>query len=168
MRGISGSKLINGKQIVTTEDRWFWSKTDYSWFNNPKNWVPVLEQVPDLILNFAHFGGYEQWGDYIKGKKDTWVSRILSLMQAYPGVYSDFSYTLFKRDLHKVLHDLIERNELVRNRVLYGSDYYMVTMEGHFREIKSQFDLNMGDDIINQIAFKNPRLFLFSELELNG
>jgi predicted TIM-barrel fold metal-dependent hydrolase len=165
IRNIKSTKLVNGKQVVVTESGWYWSRDDFSRFNDPKNWVPVLQQVPDLILNFAHFGGYEQWEDYVKGKSDTWTGRILSLMQAYPGVYTDFAYTWFQRALHKPLRELIESNELVRNRVLYGSDFYMVTMEGHFREIKTLFDLDMGDAILKQIAFKNPRQFLFPEWE---
>ena len=56
---------------------------------------------------------------------------------------------------------IIERNRFIAERTLYGSDYYMVVIGGHFRSIKMDFISSMGDEVMNRIASVNPRKFLF-------
>ena len=52
-------------------------------------------------------------------------------------------------------------NEFILNKTLYGSDYYMIVTKGHFRSIKTDFIMRMGDWIMRKIAYENPRRFLF-------
>jgi predicted TIM-barrel fold metal-dependent hydrolase len=163
IKNIKGWHYEPGKGFVDTEiNRTFRRKRDYAlFFNHPRNWRPVLERFPRLKLNLAHFGGDEEWLKFVKGEGDSWVSRIIDLMQRYPAVYSDFSYTLHNRNLSLHLKKLIEDNSLLASRVLYGSDYYMIVKEGHFRSMKVNFTTLMGDSIMQEIAVNNSRRFLF-------
>ncbi|MGC9344799.1 MAG: amidohydrolase family protein [Bacteroidales bacterium] len=163
IRNIKGWHYEPGKGFVDTPiDKRFRRKPEYAeFFNHPRNWMPVLEKFPNLKLNLAHFGGDDQWENFMKGAGDSWVSRIIDLMQRFPNVYSDFSCTLHDRSLSLQLKKLITDNALIASRVLYGSDYYMIVKEGHFRSLKINFTTLMGDDIMNMIAVENPKKFLF-------
>jgi len=134
-------------------------------FNHPRNWIPVLEKHPGLKLNLAHFGGDHQWKKFTEGSGDSWVARIIDIMQRYPNVYTDYSYTLYNRTYSSHLKKLIEDNTLIASRVLFGSDYYMIVREGHFRSMKVNFTSLMGDDIMRMIAVENPKKFLFEVQE---
>lgn len=150
---------IDGK-LQRIRRRWFWGK-DYDWFNDPKHWLPVFARYPKLTVCFAHFGGIDQWKRYMAGKDNTWVHRIVWLMGMYPNVYADFSYTLHNRKAVLALKELMDENSRVCERVLYGSDYYMLVREGHMRSIMVAFRTIMGDFNAKSVVFINPRRFLF-------
>jgi len=60
------------------------------YFNRPQNWEVVLKTFPDLRLNFAHFGGEDDWdGNEKTGRQ--WTYRIFDLMERYENVYADVS-----------------------------------------------------------------------------
>ena len=140
----------------------FRRRKDYAvYFNHPRNWIPVLEKYPKLKLNLAHFGGGEEWDKFISGKGDNWVARIIDLMNRYENLFSDFSYTLYDMKHCIKLKEIILSNKIIADRVLYGSDYYMIVKEGHFRAMKINFTSAMGDSIMNKIARINPLKFLF-------
>ncbi|MCB9012632.1 MAG: amidohydrolase family protein [Bacteroidales bacterium] len=146
---------------VTT--RSFKKKADYAqFFNRPENWIPVLERFPKLKLNLAHFGGVDEWKKLSRGNSDNWVNRIIDLMHRYEFLYSDFSYTFYSRRYSKILKKMLTENSLIGSRVLYGSDYYMVVTEGHFRALKTGFSSIMGDVLMKKIAKENPLAFLFA------
>lgn len=140
----------------------FRRKSDYSnFFNKPSNWLKVLEKFPGLKLNLAHFGGDAEWEKFSSGEPENWVNRIIDMMYRYNGLYADFSYTYYNRKYSKALKKLLTENELISSRVLYGSDFYMVVSEGHFRSLKMSFTNTMGDELMKKIAKDNPMRFLF-------
>ena len=151
----------NGEVMVKYDSERFCSGTSYAnYFNHPKNWELILETFPDLRLNFGHFGGEKQWEKLLKGKNNTWCSRIMDYITRFKNVYADISFTNAYPGLFDLLRSRIERSKVVRERTLYGLDYYMVVVRGHYRSLKADFDTAMGDEIINQIGIKNPRNFL--------
>jgi predicted TIM-barrel fold metal-dependent hydrolase len=140
----------------------FRKRSDYAdFFNQPTNWIKVLERFPQLKLNLAHFGGDTEWQKYISGETENWVNRIIDMMNRYNGLYADFSYTFYNRKYSKSLKKLLSENEQIASRVLYGSDFYMVVSEGHFRSLKTSFTTTMGDELMKKIARENPMRFLF-------
>lgn len=101
--------------------------------SHPKKWQKVLEKVPNLRINFAHFGGEEgvkamipfvdrpQEGPGVEGRPkqyrgipvlDGWTGRIVQLLRKYENTYADLSaFDFSDREavaaLHWVLyHDL--------------------------------------------------------------
>lgn len=121
-----------------------------------------MQKHPALKLNLGHFGGDIEWEKLAKGDNNTWASRIFDMMARYENLYADLSYSISQPELFDVVKRRIEDNALIAERTLYGSDYSMVVVEGHFRSIKTDFIIAMGDQIMNQIAGVNPRNFLFT------
>ncbi len=166
LKGLDGKSNIadgNGNYQNIPKDqqsRWFIAGDSYrQFFNNPYNWNPVLKEFPELRLNLGHFGGGEEWLLMMKGKNNSWVSRILALMDQYEYVYADLSYNIAmnkyvkNKSMFEFIKERFDNSRLLRERTLYGSDYYMVVANGHFRSIKM-------DDLIKQIAHINPKRFL--------
>jgi len=140
----------------------FRKRNQYSdFFNHPTNWNPVLDKHPGLKLNLAHFGGDEAWNKYSTGDRENWVTQIIRMMHQYENLFADFSYTLYNRSYAIALKDLLNENYVVADRVLYGSDYYMVVTEGHFNKLNNEFISLMGDPLMKKIAKDNPLRFLF-------
>ncbi|MEA3446756.1 MAG: amidohydrolase family protein [Bacteroidota bacterium] len=130
-------------------------------FNHPRNWEPVLEKYKKLNLCLAHFGGDDQWEKLVKGKTDNWVVRIIDLMYRYENVYADFAYTLYNHNYASRLKQMILDNQIIADRTLFGSDYFMVVTEGHFRNVLANFRTTMGDKIMHKIAKENAGRYLF-------
>jgi len=160
---IPGYHYSPGKGFLNKpESASFSRRKDYAeYFNHPRNWIPVLNNFPKLRLNLAHFGGDAEWDRFLKGKGDNWVSRIIDLMERYDHLYTDFSYTLYKRPFYNELKNLFLQNKLLADRVLYGSDYYMIVKEGFFRTLRVNFNIAMGDEIMAKMAGENAGRFLF-------
>ncbi len=86
---------------------------------NPDKWGPVLEAYPGLRVNFAHFGAF----------KYSWKNTIIKFMKKYKNVYSDVSSVLNFRFLwfnHFGLLKKLVSHPLIGERMLYGTDYYIV------------------------------------------
>jgi len=162
IRNIEGYKIgPDGQPTTKPESKTFLSGKSFArYFNHPKNWEPVLRDYPNLKINFGHFGGAEQWYRYLKGKNNTYPSRLIDYMYRYPNVYADISFTNVYPELYSLIRDKLERNDLIRSRALYGYDYYMVVVRGHYRSLKVDFETAMGSDIIKEISINNPRRFL--------
>lgn len=162
LTNIKGTRVRFHKPTEAPRKKWFFTKRQIAaFFNHPKNWAPVLKMFPGLKLNLAHFGGPEELIKWQEGQRSVWVGYVLNLMEKYAGVYTDLSFTLAENRIFDHLRKKMEDNRLLRERVLFGSDYYMVVTKGHFRMIYSDFATAMGDDLMQQITRINPRKFLF-------
>lgn len=164
IRNIKGQRMdANNQPEEICENKWFFTKNSYAnYFNHPKKWEPVLHEFPQLKLNLAHFGSDTEWENLANGDNNTWVSRIMDMMARYENLYADFSFNISKHEIYEIFRERIEDNILIAERALYGSDYYMVVTEGHFRSIKTDFITAMGDCVMQKIAFENPKRFLFA------
>lgn len=155
----------NGDEEIDKEfkARLFKKKKDYrDFYNRPHHWDPVLKQFPKLRLNIAHFGGDQAWDDYTKNQsgKERWVEKIIEQMEAYDHVYADFSYTLSYPAFANKLKQLITQNPIVADRILFGSDYYMLVIEDDYRNILSNFKQTMGKETMDKLSRTNNRTYL--------
>lgn len=114
--------------------------------NHPKWWAPVLQEFSDLKLNIAHFGSSKSWTrypnneEYKDGTEDkNRVVEILELMQKYPNVYSDFSYSFTDQDIYNDLKELINKFDFLKDRLLFGTDFWVVIPEGDLVEEQKMF-----------------------------
>ncbi len=128
-------------------------------FNKPQNWEPVLRLFPKLRINFAHFGGDDDWDNNPKTDKQ-WSLRIIDLMERYENVYADISYTFHIKQMPATLKNLLKSNSLVADRILYGSDFYMITAEGKYKDFRSRLFTELGSDFTKKITIQNPINFL--------
>lgn len=150
----------NGKLILKTDKKNFFFKKQFEkYFNAPKNWEPVLKTFPKLRLNLAHFGGDSEWDKKVRNDKE-WTFQTISLMERYENVFSDVSYIIHIPEMHKKFVELFKLNKFVAERTLFGTDFYMVVIEGQFKELRAEFIKNIGLDIMQKISVQNPLKFL--------
>ena len=76
-------------------------------FTTPSNWEKVLAEIPDLRINFAHFGGEDSVKRTVRWENDkddstnkfpfygingsTWTYTIIKLLKKYKNTYADIS-----------------------------------------------------------------------------
>ena len=142
---------------------WKRAKRDYgNFFNRPHNWIPVLKKHPTLKLNLAHFGGNEAWENYHNGKENNWVKTIVQMMHDYPNVYADFSFTMSYSKYSHGLKKLMAKDDVVRSRVLFGSDYSLVISQGDYAKKLEEFKKILGPELMHQMAVINTNKHLFN------
>ena len=132
---------------------------------SPALWRPILKQFPKLKICFGHFGGEENLvGPGVA--PGSWTETILALMEEFPGVYADISYhTDEMQGGEKEANYFANMKRLLKNnpskqRILYGSDYYLVRKrlreDNHWRYFQAKF----SSAEFRQIAEINPLAFL--------
>jgi predicted TIM-barrel fold metal-dependent hydrolase len=158
---ITGDMLIHpktGEPLKEQKNKFF---TDG--YTDPDNYYYLLEQFPELKINLAHFGGFDEWQKYLGNTFDdgqtTWYEKICCLIKRYPNVYTDISYTMFNPDLFNLLKLTLQDNEL-KSKILFGSDFYMVEQETSERQFVTNIRAHIGEDSFKLIAEQNPKLFL--------
>lgn len=159
-------KAFNGKEKV-----WYYGKNrkEISYqLNDPKNWEPVLEQFPKLKLNIAHFGSSETWSTVHPAPEDVDPQNrketIMDLMRKYPNVYADFSYTIVNKEATNNFKTYLSANEIVKNRALYGSDFWVIYFGGDHKKKQKEFLDRIGEENLIKILCKvNPMKYLFGE-----
>jgi predicted TIM-barrel fold metal-dependent hydrolase len=148
--------------------------------SEPLNYKHILDTpgYQNLKLCLAHFGGAEEWIKHLKGRaqeneEQAWIKTIYEMLTSgmYPNLYTDISYTVFTPKVQGLYIDLVDylkvllAHPLVRKRVLFGSDYYMVERESvSEKEASILLRSRLGEDLYKQIAYTNPREFLGIEV----
>ena len=140
--------------------------------NNPERWIPVLEKFPKLRLDFGHFGGYDTWasGEPLTDGTDTQHRKecIFGLMNKYENVYADFSYNFVEDYLSENLVKVLATNKKVRERTLFGTDYWMVTPDSNMKDKQEEFIARLKNasqdsfDLVKMLLIDNPTRYLFS------
>ncbi len=141
---------------------------DYNAFTHPEKWAKVLEQYPDLTLNFAHFGAES------KSNQRQWRNHIIDLTRQYKNVYTDISCNNMTPEYYKELADLLQpkankkinvANPELYKRVLYGSDFsinLLASKTNSYNEYLKCF-ADAGLPHANDLCEYNPERFLFGE-----
>ena len=94
-------------------------------------------------------------------KKADWLSIIVSLMLKYPEVYADISYISHAdKKILPTLIQLLRRKDDVPNRILFGSDFYVVRNHKSDRELVFNIEKGMPEREFDLIARHNPIRFL--------
>lgn len=130
-------------------------------FAYPENYRPVLKDFPNLKICLAHFGSVSYWEEFLDhpNEKENWFNIIRSMIEEYDNLYTDLSFTMNNRDLFPLIKILLENSKLAE-KVLFGSDYYMVETEASERRFGLDFRAFIGEQHFSQIAQKNPKQFL--------
>ncbi|MBK5935004.1 putative TIM-barrel fold metal-dependent hydrolase [Rhodovulum imhoffii] len=149
-----------------------WSQSRADKVTDPAAYRPVMEKFPDLRLCLAHFGGDADWRDYLgrgldpddpEARQRNWVSEIADMIEggAFPNLYTDISYTIFKFSEYAPLLRLFMENDKLRPRILFGSDFYMTRQEQlSEKAVSIRLRDTLGEDHFRQIAEINPRHWL--------
>jgi predicted TIM-barrel fold metal-dependent hydrolase len=150
---------ITGAKLEPDKNKYF---SDV--FTDPANYIYLLDKFPNLKINLAHFGGFDEWEKYLTTTVNpegeiTWYEKVKQLIEFYPNIYTDISYTMYNVVLFNLLKLNIQ-NWTYKNKILFGSDYYMIEP----KESEKQFYINirafLGEELFTQIAQTNPVQFL--------
>jgi|TARA_B100001971_G_C18250838_1_gene578070 predicted TIM-barrel fold metal-dependent hydrolase len=132
-----------------------------SYFTHPHNYKKVLDDFKDLKICFAHFGSEYFWNKYLDDpdSEDNWFVIIKDMISSYQNLYSDISFTLNNKEFFPVLKVLLS-DELIKGKVLFGSDYYMVETKSDERRFGLDLRAYIGEENFLTIATENPNKFL--------
>jgi predicted TIM-barrel fold metal-dependent hydrolase len=142
----------------------------------------------NLKICLGHFGGEDEWRKFLENpwipektnsldinnwrptcnpdseSQFSWFSICRDLMRKYPNVYADISYTLAFEYTYPLLKVVLETDEKVRERTLFGTDFYVVSKASSERKIAIKARAYLGNDLFTQIATINPVEFLSNKL----
>lgn len=132
------------------------------------NYASQLVRHPDKGIDFVR----NSKGEFSMAKLEQiwkhtdWYSIICSMMLQYPNVYSDISYILHDDDILPLLkHSL--RNEELKHRILYGTDFYVVRNHKSDKNMLADMLAGLTEEEFAHIAVNNPRTFLNNTVHLN-
>ena len=94
---------------------------------------------------------------------ESWLRKILRMLtdDGRENLWADISYTVFADDEFVYLLKVLLSDDLVRRRVLFGSDFYVVAgarLEERRRSVRIRAVL--GEDVFREIAETNPAEYL--------
>lgn len=102
----------------------------------------LLSRYPDIPANVAHMGAYEYQG-------------FMDLLDDYPDIYLDTSYSFFKDMQGKGGFNLgnapLEKH---KDRILYGSDFPNLILPRE-SEIETLLDYGLSQEFYDQVFFQN-------------
>jgi predicted TIM-barrel fold metal-dependent hydrolase len=152
-------------------------------------WGPDASDYRNLKICIGHWGTGEDWKLYLdnpwivdgknmegkypslnlhnwhvpaKNKIDnfSWFSIICDLMRKYPNVYADISYTLNDTSLLPLLKMVLETDDAIREKVLFGTDFYLVSRVICERSFAINVRAALGNHLFEQIAIVNAERYL--------
>jgi predicted TIM-barrel fold metal-dependent hydrolase len=142
-----------------------------------------------LKICIGHHGGDDEWDRYLQypwyrdvARQDSqyqslqpenwsfeigpregqysWFSIICDLMKKYPNVYSDVSYTLYKDSCYPLLKVMLENDDDLSEKLLFGTDFYVVSKAASEREFSINLRGYLGEKLFWKLADKNPKRYL--------
>ncbi|GGO40654.1 hypothetical protein GCM10008949_50420 [Deinococcus humi] len=136
-----------------------------NYLSHPKRFIPVLKEFSELRVCLAHFGGAGEWRAFLNQSRQipnaqtSWLDVIADMMRIYPNLYTDLSYTISDVSLMPLAKVMVNTGEL-RDRILFGTDFFVVRAETTEREFSIRLRGYLGETDFWHIANHNPRKFL--------
>jgi predicted TIM-barrel fold metal-dependent hydrolase len=113
---------------------------------NPEMWIPVLDKYNGLKLDFGHFGGDLNWENHTATGKNNRVKKILEMMKnPHWKVFADFSYNVVERNLFNAFEKELNNNPDLTNKIMFGTDYWVVLPSGDLLDMQHEFLEQMKD-----------------------
>jgi len=142
------------------EDQWnkYLEKDRYAYsqqvIKNPGTGIEFIKFVEDTgKINYNHLAQLWKYVD--------WYSIISSMMMQYSNVYADISYILYNREIFPLLRETLKpRYGKLRDRVLFGTDFYVVRNHSSEKGLFVSSDAELCDNEFNLIARTNPHHYL--------
>lgn len=135
-------------------------------YSDPDGFIPVLEKYPSLRLCFAHYGGGEEWRRYLTyarpvRARDSWIRKINDILEdgRFPNVYVDVS-SVAADPSHLPLLTVLAGQPETRDRMLFGSDFFMIQRDVTERQFGLGLRAAVGAGAWERIASTNPEAWL--------
>lgn len=135
-------------------------KEKAEFLNHPYHWKPVLDRFPRLKLNLGHMGGNDHWRNYMSSGSNSRLEQIAVLMEEFPGVYADISGLPL---IPGAMQLLLENPPylILRERALYGSDFWVNVTSGRLKESIAEYLQNTPSENRKKLEVNNPTKWLF-------
>lgn len=138
------------------EEEWKKYMSD-GWNNYNKNICHDTKEVYEKRKNTLNHGNQRTiWWNA------SWLSVIYDLMVKYDNVYADISFILHDKELYPLLKYILN-DEKVKSKVLFGSDYYVVTQKNTEKDLHLNLRGYLGETLFELISNENPRKFLSTD-----
>lgn len=150
-----------------------------SWeYTNPATWRTVLENYPDLIIDFAHVGKQYSIANFnplfafqsrLKNMPTSeWFYEIMKLIQDFPSIYSDISFSGCVDGFHEGLWNYLsseaskESAEKIKEHLLFGSDFSinLLKIESYSAYYFKTENSVFSDRFLSLMVSENPIKFL--------
>lgn len=107
------------------------------------------------LLNLANL--YRHW------HYTDWFSLISSMMIEFENVYTDISYTTHENKYLNLLAEILNHPK-VENKVLFGTDFYVVSNQKTEKQYWIDMKNTMGTNKWHSLSYKNPKRFLYHKV----
>lgn len=127
------------------------------------NFAAQIMKNPDLGIDFMkNVNGQPSKGKLeLLWKGTDWYSIICSMMLQYDNVYADISYIAHDNNIHALLKRTLQKeNTKLRQRVLFGTDFYVVRNHKSEKKIMADTIAGLSPEEFDLIARQNPKTFL--------
>ncbi len=140
-----------------------WRQTD------PASYRPALQEYPELIIDFAHFGS-QYSKTILGGAKTDWRDSIIALMLEYPNIYTDISFNGVDPGYYDSLIALLaampsSQKDIVQQRIMFGSDFLVNLLKSpsYLRYFLDFSRSGLDSELKIALGSTNPRAFLFGD-----
>ena len=142
--------------------------SDGVFYAHPKNWEPILTQprFRNLRLNMAHFGGSAAVNAYAADPDSPdaeWARWIARWMRDCPHIYTDTA-ALVDPEAAVAIREILARDPLVRERLLFGSDYLINLLQPALGGDLAAF-YNRFATLPEECYTRNTQAFLHAKVE---
>ncbi len=140
-------------------------------------WLPKNKNALKIDSTLMHMPGgrwvHEESGKEIKNiESPSWHGIITDMLTKtvyknrlmFPNLYSDISYNLSEEDILPLLKVRLETNKTLAKKILFGTDFYMVSVVASERKVTMKLRSFIGEENFKQIAVVNPIHCLSSKL----
>ena len=136
---------------------WFSTKVDIL---NLDNWNHEFRQrgllckIGISIKNFISSPAFNN-------NQVSWFSIITDMLKKHPNLYADVAFDLHNKELLPLLKVILETNPSgIADRILFGTDFYMISTKAAERELTINLRGYLGEEQFEKIAHNNPKKFL--------
>lgn len=134
---------------------------------NPRKKSPL--NIKEWNHTIEREGFWYRWSRFFFPKspqeRPSWFSIISEMLLKYPNLYADVSYSLSDAEMDPLLKLLLTKNKKLGKKILFGTDFYMVSTQGAERELSIRLRSYLGEELFKQIANENPKVFIKSKIK---
>ena len=100
-----------------------------------------------------------------KAGQYSWYSVIIAMIRKHENLYADVSFMLYDRDTWPLLQLLLTTDQKIKERVLFGTDFYVVAQKDTERALSIGLRSFLGEDLFFQISKTNVEAYLTTDFQ---
>ncbi len=128
-------------------------------FGHPRYYEKLIKKYSNIKWIYGHWGSGKAWQEYLENNNSdtgTLFHEIKKQMLIYENVYADISYLIGNKKYWPAIK-LQCLNSGILDKIIFGSDYYMVKILANQKLFSQEFRVYMGEEIWQKIAKETPK-----------